>query len=451
MRHTYTPSSFIFLLYIIIALALFLIMPAYGQTDQLVAARQLSYEGRYTEADSLFSRILAEEPENTEARLGSAYNHSWHHNLEQAQLEFERILKASPGHKEALIGMGYNLAWQGDYANAKYPFLNVLKEYPHDVEAEKGLAYVYLWQGSPDVAMDMFEALRDQDPSNPEFYNALAYAHLQRYETIEARRLVNHAISIDPGNTAAKDIKATLDYAAPFLEADFWGGYSHIEESTRVGLRAIQMSAQISRSFRAMASYDNSMSLDNFYFMDRHLRAETYLAGGVVTWDKTNISRLQFGLRDLDIQGSQVLIIGEQALNLKDRKIVKAGGMYAASNQLPDEWMVYTGINIPVHPRIRLEPLYYISHRALAPAMEHRVALNAQWIGRNGFEIGAGSHFGKVNAGAEQGLENTYGIYIATLIPIHRMVWLEANLRHEQGVAGTYQMAGFGIKMRFEK
>lgn len=451
MRHPNTPSGFTFLFYIIVALILFLISPAFSQGDQLDMARRLSYEGRYEAADSVFTRIISDEPDNIEARLGSAYNHSWHNNLPQAQLEFEQILKEEPATKNALIGLGYTLAWKGDFANAKYPFINGLQSYPHDAELEKGLAYVYLWQGSPDVAMDMFEDLLKKDPSNPEYYTALAYAHLQRYETIEARRLVNHAINLEPENSVATQIKSSLAYATPFMEVDIWGGYSQIADISKVGLRAVQLSAQMSRSFRALVSYDNNMSLDNFYFVDQHLQAETYLAGGVVTWDKYNISRLQMGYRNLAINESQWLAIGEQALNLKDRKVIKLGGMYAVGNQLPDEWMMYTGINIPVMDHWRIEPLYYISHHEFAPSAEHRLALNSQWTNKNGLQLGAGAHYGKVNGGAEHGLENTYGLYVSALIPVHRMVWLQANLRHEQGIAGTYQMAGFGAKLRFEK
>lgn len=451
MRHSNTQPTFIFILYIIIATILFLVFPAAGQENELSIARQLSYDGQYQEADSVFNRVITREPWNIEAQIGSAYNHSWHQNLPQAQLEFEKILKAEPTNKSALVGLGYTLAWKGDYANAKYPFINALQSYPHDPEIEKGLAYVYLWQGSPDVAIDMFEDLQEEDPSNPEYYNALAYAHLQRYETIEARRLVNHAINIDPDNVAAQQIKSSLAYAPPFLEADIWGGYTQIDEMSRAGLRAVQLSTQVSRSFRALVSYDNNMSLDNFYYVDQHLQAETYLAGGVVNWDKHYNTRLQLGYRDLASSGSQMLALGEQAVNLKDRKVIKAGGMYAIGHNVPDEWMMYAGINIPVMTHLRVEPVYYISHRDLAPSMEHRIGLNSQWTGKSGLEIGAGGHYGKVNAGSELGTAGTYGIYIAALIPVHRMVWLQANLRHEKGVAGMYQMAAFGVKLRFEQ
>ena len=167
MRHSNTQPTFIFILYIIIAVIMFLVAPAAGQDNELSIARQLSYDGQYQEADSVFNRVITREPWNIEAQIGSAYNHSWHQNLPQAQLEFEKILKAEPTNKSALVGLGYTLAWKGDYANAKYPFINALQSYPHDPEIEKGLAYVYLWQGSPDVAIDMFEDLQEEDPSNP--------------------------------------------------------------------------------------------------------------------------------------------------------------------------------------------------------------------------------------------------------------------------------------------
>ena len=114
------------------------------------------------------------------------------------------------------------------------------------------------------------------------------------------------------------------------------------------------------------------------------LQAETYLAGGVVNWDKHYNTRLQLGYRDLASSGSQMLALGEQAVKFKDRKVIKAGGMYAIGHNVPDEWMMYAGINIPVMTHLRVEPVYYISHRALAPSMEHRIGLNSQWTGKSG-------------------------------------------------------------------
>ena len=120
MRHSNTQPAFIFILYIIIAAIMFLITPTSGQDNELSIARQLSYGGYYQEADSVFNRVITQEPVNMEAQVGSAYNHSWHQNLPQAQLEFEKVLKTDPANKTALIGLGYALAWKGDYANAKY-------------------------------------------------------------------------------------------------------------------------------------------------------------------------------------------------------------------------------------------------------------------------------------------------------------------------------------------
>lgn len=440
-----------FLLYLLIAGILFLVLPCSGQTDLLKEAKSYSYAGRYKEADSLFSTILSREPDNTEAMLGSAYNHSWHNNTDQARLEFVKILKKDIQNRSALIGLGYTLAWSGDYANAKHPFLNALKLYPHDSEIEKGLAYVYLWQGSPDVAMDMFEKLRDKEPSNPEYYVAMAYAHLQKYETIKARRLVDHAISLDPQNKAANEVRTALGYATPFVEADIWGGYSQMGADSRFGLRAVQLSTQLTKSFRALLSYDNAMSMDNLFFLDHKLQAESYMAGGIMSWNKSNTTRLQIGYRDLHQNGSQWLMVGEQAYVFNDRKVIKAGGLYLTGDPLPSEWMLYAGISIPVQKRFRVEPMYYINHRELASSLEHKVALHTQWFSRQGFELGAGANYGMVNAAGETGTASTFGAYLSALVPIHRMIWFQANLRHEKSLSGTFRVAAAGIKLRFEK
>ncbi|MEO6131909.1 MAG: tetratricopeptide repeat protein, partial [Saprospiraceae bacterium] len=300
---------------------------AITQADLLTEARELSYNGNYQEADSLFRKLIAADSLNTEAILGSAYNKSWHEHREEALIEFGKVLKIDPKNKSAFIGLGYTLAWNKDYANAKYPFLNALSLYPKDPEAEKGLAYVYLWQGSPDVALEMFANLNKRDPSDAEYYVALALAHIQKYETIEARKLLDKALMIDPANTAATDVKSSLRYASPMVELDIWGGYSHINTSSRFGLRNVQISVQVSRSLRALLTYDNALSLDNLFFINKNYNAETFMAGGIMSWNKSNISRLQSGYRNLDAQGVQWLLSGEHSISFNDHKILKAGGL----------------------------------------------------------------------------------------------------------------------------
>jgi tetratricopeptide (TPR) repeat protein len=59
-------------------------------------------------------------------------------------------------------------------------------------------------------AITQFESLKTADPKDATAYHglALAYGHLGRYD--EALQAIQRAIELDPGNTALKDIQATL-------------------------------------------------------------------------------------------------------------------------------------------------------------------------------------------------------------------------------------------------
>jgi tetratricopeptide (TPR) repeat protein len=299
----------------------------FGQTIE--QAKQLSYARQYYKADSILRGILIKDPSNLEAKISSAYNQSWAHNFNQAKFEFEQILDQHPSNKDALIGYGYTLAWSEDYANAKSPFLQVLKDNPEDMDAAKGVAYVYLWQGSHKVAIDMFSKLRERDPSNQEYPIALAYAHLQNYETVEARALTDQAINMSPFNNNAKELRALIDRATPVMELDVWGGYSGTEAIEKFGLRAVQLSAQVTKDTRALITYDNTMSLDNQFYATNNQQAETFLLGAIHVWNDVHTSRLQAGIRDLNLAGKHFLALGEHNMHLGNGKAIKMGGLLA--------------------------------------------------------------------------------------------------------------------------
>jgi hypothetical protein len=90
-----------------------------------------------------------------------------------------------------------------------------------------------------------------------------------------------------------------------------------------------------------------------------------------------------------------------------------------------------------------------LNHPALN-TIEHRVALNTQWISRGGVELNLGGYFGNTSV-VESSERMTYGAYTSFIIPASRKIWLQANLRQEKNLLGTFRIAALGIKMRFEK
>jgi tetratricopeptide (TPR) repeat protein len=420
-----------------------------GQTAQLDRAWQLSAQGDYEEADTLYHNITVEFPDNIEARIGSAYNHSWNDNPDKAKLEFAHALRLEPANKHALIGLGYALAWNEDFHNAKHPFWKVLRQHPMDEEAVKGLAYVYLWQGKSDVAYDLFAKLNELYPSNPEYSVGLAYAHLQRHETKAAREAIRHAIELVPDNIEYRQLEKTMDRATPLLEVDVWGGYSKVSDDGRIGLRSISLSGQVSKKVRAILQYDNTLTLDNYGFLLGDEHANTYFAGTVVSWNKRHTSRFQYGIRDYSKRKIQSLFIGEHILHLKSGLAIKGGGLYAFGSDVSSEWMANAGVLLPLSQQWGIEPTYFLSSRGSTSSSEHRISLRAIYH-NNAFDVSFGGIYGSVMAG-ENGRSKIYGGFVTGTVPLSQVIWLQGTVQFEKGIPANILIASLGVKVRIEK
>jgi Flp pilus assembly protein TadD len=421
-----------------------------AQTEELRQARDLATTGYYDEADALYTLVIAQHPENMDAHLGRAYNHSWHQNLPQARLEFEHVLSQDGKNKLALIGLGYTLAWAEEYQQAIYPFLRAQQHYPGDPEVDKGLAYVNLWRHRPETAKDMFSMLQSLEPENPEYYIALAYCNLQMYRTREARAMIRHAISLDPGDAGKKLLLKDIDRATPFMEVDVWAGHTDVADESRFGLRSIGLSIQATRRLRPFFIYDNTLTLDNLGYLLNRESVDTYFAGALMAWSKRHASRLQYGFRDFGGEGGS-LFMGEHVYAFRNSVIGKGGFLVGEGQPGETTWMLYAGTYVPLGRGFAVEPVYYITDPSGPDGLEHRISAMLRYQLRSGMEISAGGVYGKANGTGDSGAREVTGAHGLVVVPVHRMLWLQGALRYENGVLGDYFIASAGIKLRFER
>jgi tetratricopeptide (TPR) repeat protein len=421
----------------------------FGQN--LAEAKRLAEAGQHADAEKIYIAALAPDPDNMDALIGAGYNYSWWKQHEKAQQKFESALAIEPGNADALVGQGYNAAWAGNFEAAKNYFQKLEHAQPGSTEAKKGLGYVALWSGNGQAAERYFESLILANPKEIEYYIALAQANLLESEAKRARIALKSGLQIDPANPVANELlEKTYALAAP-LELDVWGGYSDIDGDSRIGLRTVQLTAQVAKSLRMYAKYDNSLSLDLASFVRANQDAQAFSLGGVMGWNPRLITRLEYGVRLFPDNVNQQLISGEQVVIVSDKLSVKGGGFYAWSNDLANEWLAYGSFRVPLTRWYAVEPYYFVSKAAGAPANENRFMLNNQFRSHKGYELNLGLLYGMAGVRDEVANKDIYGSYVTGILPFSQTVWGMASLRYEKSPFQELFAATLGIKLRLEK
>ncbi|GAB4497481.1 MAG: hypothetical protein OHK0019_31190 [Saprospiraceae bacterium] len=421
----------------------------FGQN--LTEAKRLAENGQYAAAEKIYNAALTKNPDNIEALIGAGYNYSWWKQHEKARQQFEAALTIEPKNTDALVGQGYNAAWAGHYEVAKNYFKKLEQLQRGSTEAKKGLGYVALWSGKGQAAERYFENLILANPKEIEFYIALAQANLLENEAKRARIALKSGLQIDPANPVANELlEKTYALAAP-IELDVWGGYSATDSEGRFSLRTVQLTAQVARPLRMYAKYDNSLTLDLASLVRNNQEAQAFSAGGVMTWNRQLISRLECGVRLLPDDVNQQLVSGEQVVIVSEKLSVKGGGFYGFSNKIADEWLAYGSVRVPLTSWYAAEPYYFLSKVADAPSSESRFMLNNHFHTPRGYELNLGFFYGKAGVGEEVTDKNIYGSYVTGILPFSHRVWGMASLRYERTPFQKLFATALGVKLRWEK
>ncbi len=86
---------------------------------RVARARTLSWAGRLDEAGTVYTRLLAADPSNRDARYGLAQVRAWRGDLDGAAAGYGTLLKSDPTELRALVGLGNVRLWQQRFADAR--------------------------------------------------------------------------------------------------------------------------------------------------------------------------------------------------------------------------------------------------------------------------------------------------------------------------------------------
>ncbi|MBK7935929.1 MAG: hypothetical protein IPJ82_02020 [Lewinellaceae bacterium] len=99
---------------------------------------------------------------------------------------------------------------------------------------------------------------------------------------------------------------------------------------------------------------------------------------------------------------------------------------------MPNEWLAYGSVRVPVSKGYAIEPYYFYSRVENAPRPENRFLLNNQFRTAKGYELNIGALYGKAGVDRDAETDNIFGGYATVLLPFSQTVWGQLSFRWEK-------------------
>jgi tetratricopeptide (TPR) repeat protein len=280
--------------------------------QDLAAAQKLAWAAKYDDSQAAYEKILASDPDNTEALAGLARAYEWSRHFAQAveidrrllakdpqnialkldiakllawsakfdesSRAYEEVLKLDPDSLEAALGLARVAAWASQFDVAVQRFQEVSAKHPQNLDADLGIGQVWLWKGDLEQARASLETLRTKYPSNTDV-EAFAKSLDELEKTRAAQALVADAAPV----TAAADLAAlNAKLASDPNDAD---ALRRLGDSYQAGSKLPEAIALYERLVKLSVATDKDrLSLAKYYSWNKQLAQavpiyQAYLAG----------------------------------------------------------------------------------------------------------------------------------------------------------------------------
>ena len=166
--------------------------------ELLPVAIQHYQAGRLKEAEALFNRVIAQQPENSEAmyRLGTIAHQQG--KLETAIYYYQQFLADKPDNAEVHNNLAIALVQQGRLAEALTHFQQALQLKPNYVQAHYNLALALKANGKLEEAIAHYRRTVELQPNHADAYNNLGNALLEWGKLEAAIASYQQAIKLVP-------------------------------------------------------------------------------------------------------------------------------------------------------------------------------------------------------------------------------------------------------------
>lgn len=170
----------------------------------------LNYE-RYESAEGVFQKLLAANPNNTEAAywLGQTYLNPNREPIDTAEAKalYQKSLQANPNDALMMVGIGQIELMQGNKTDARNRFEtainNTKKRDLPDILYAVGRANIDPKNGDIMYGIEKLKQAADKDKKNADIYNEIGYGYWKLHDGGNATINYQSALALDPNDARA--------------------------------------------------------------------------------------------------------------------------------------------------------------------------------------------------------------------------------------------------------
>jgi tetratricopeptide (TPR) repeat protein len=179
---------------------------ARGQSvEELMAQGDgLLKNGAYSEAVTVFRKVISQDPRNFEAQSNLAFSYLQSERYSNAVTEYIKAISLSPHSAESWLNLGYAYEKLGKRNKAVEAIHHAVELDPSNVEARMNLAAFYEDANQFDKAAALYEQVIKIDGANRgDAYAGVARCLIEKGNVAGAKKYCLEAISTNPNNAAA--------------------------------------------------------------------------------------------------------------------------------------------------------------------------------------------------------------------------------------------------------
>ncbi len=164
----------------------------------LISGLCLKYLNLTDQAQSVFQRIVEQDPDYFPARFQLGELYATQKLWEAAEEQYQAILNKQPENMDVLIGMGSVYWHQEKYEKAETFFLDLLEKYPEEYRLYYELGRLYTKQKKIDEAIEKFKSLVEKKPQHLLGNLLLANLYRQKGDIKTAETIMRSLIEARP-------------------------------------------------------------------------------------------------------------------------------------------------------------------------------------------------------------------------------------------------------------
>lgn len=160
--------------------------------------------GAYTEAITVFRKVMGQDPHNFEAQSNLAFSYLQAERYTNAVSEYNRAIALSPHNSDCWLNLGYAYEKLGKRSKAVEAIHHAVELNPNNIDARMNLAAFYEDANQFEKAVTLYEQVIKIDGTNRgDAYVGAARCLLEKGNVAGAKKYLTEAIAANSNNAAA--------------------------------------------------------------------------------------------------------------------------------------------------------------------------------------------------------------------------------------------------------